>query len=134
VIRRNAQRQLIAVPYASEYQSELTEMSRLLHEAAALTTQATLRAFLDKRAAAFLSNDYYESDLAWMDLDASIEPTIGPYEVYQDEWFNYKAAFEACIALTDREATRKLAGFSAQLQQLEDHLPIDAQYRTKLGG
>jgi hypothetical protein len=118
-----------------EYQGELMEMARLLREAAALTKQPTLKAFLEKRAAGFVSNDYYESDVAWMELDASIEPTIGPYEVYQDEWFNFKAAFEAFITLTDPAETKKLARFSGELQELENHLPIDPQYRRpKLGG
>ena len=60
----------------------------LLREAAELTAQPTLKRFLTSRADAFLTNDYYASDVAWMELDASIEPTIGPYEVYEDEWFN----------------------------------------------
>jgi hypothetical protein len=82
-----------------------------------------------------VSNDYYASDVAWMELDASIEPTIGPYEVYEDEWFNFKAAFEAFIALADRDATTELKRFSSELQELENHLPIDPQYRrAKLGG
>ena len=77
-----------------------------------LTTQPTLKAYLTSRADAFLSNDYYASDVAWMELDASIEPTIGPYEVYEDEWFNFKAAFEAFITLRDDAETKKLASFS----------------------
>jgi hypothetical protein len=134
-IRRAPDGKLMSVPYSLEYQGELNEMSRLLHEAAALTQQRTLKAFLDKRADAFLSNDYYASDVAWMELDATIEPTIGPYEVYEDKWFNYKAAFESFIAVSDAEESRKLAKFSAQLQDLEDHLPIDKQFRRpKLGG
>ncbi len=80
-------------------------MAHLLREAAALTKQPTLKAFLEKRAAAFTSNDYYDSDVAWMELDASIEPTIGPYEVYEDDWFNFKAAFEAFVTLTDAQET-----------------------------
>ena len=123
------------MPYSLEYQGELTEMARLLREAAALTKQPTLKSFLEKRADAFVSNDYYASDVAWMELDASIEPTIGPYEVYEDEWFNFKAAFEAFITLADREATTKLERFSRELQELENHLPIDPQFRrSKLGG
>jgi hypothetical protein len=134
-IRRNPQGKLIAVPYSLEYQGELSQVARLLREAAALTRQPTLKAFLEKRAAAFVSNDYYDSDIAWMELDASIEPTIGPYEVYEDEWFNYKASFEAFITLTDADETKKLTGFSGELQELEDHLPIDPRYRSKkLGG
>ena len=134
-IRRLPSGALTAVPYSVEYQGELTEAARLLREAAAATTQPTLKTFLEKRAQAFLSNDYYDSDIAWMELDASIEPTIGPYEVYEDEWFNYKAAFEAFILVTDVEETAKLARFSRELQELEDHLPIDSRYRNpKLGG
>jgi hypothetical protein len=69
-----------------------------------------------------------------MELDASIEPTIGPYEVYEDEWFNYKAAFEAFITLRDDTETAKLRQFGAELQRLEDELPIDPKYRNpKLG-
>jgi len=134
-IRRGPDGKLTLVPYSLEYQGELAEMSRLLREAAALTQQPTLKSFLDQRAEAFITNDYYASDVAWMELDATIEPTIGPYEVYEDEWFNFKAAFESFITLTDAEESRKLDRFSNELQELEDHLPIDKQYRrAKLGG
>ena len=123
------------VPYSVEYQGELARAAELLREAAALTAQPTLKAFLTSRADAFLSNDYYASDVAWMELDASIEPTIGPYEVYEDEWFNAKAGFEAFIALRDDGETAKLAKLGAELQGIEDNLPIDATLRNpKLGG
>ena len=95
-----------------------------------LTRQPTLKAFLTSRADALLSNDYYESDIAWMELDATIEPTIGPYEVYEDGWFNYKAAFEAFITVRDDVETKKLARFGAELQTIEDNLPIDPKYRN----
>jgi peptidase M49-like protein len=134
-IRRNPSGKLVAIPYSQEYQGELMEMAKLLRDAAALTKQPTLKAFLEKRAAAFISNDYYESDVAWMELNASIEPTIGPYEVYEDEWFNFKAAFEAFITVTDFDETKKLEKFSGELQELENHLPIDPKFRrAKLGG
>jgi hypothetical protein len=133
-IRRAPGGAFAAVPYSLEYQGELAEMSRLLREAAASTQQPTLKSFLEKRADAFISNDYYASDLAWMELDATIEPTIGPYEVYEDEWFNFKAAFESFITLTDAAESRKLDRFSGELQELEDHLPIDKQFRKpKIG-
>jgi len=133
-IRRGPGGGFVAVPYSVEYQGELAEAAALLRQAAALTTQPTLSAYLEKRAQAFLSNDYYASDVAWMELDASIEPTIGPYEVYEDEWLNQKAAFEAFIAIRDDAETSKLARFAGVLQELEDHLPIDPQMRNpKLG-
>jgi hypothetical protein len=134
-IRRDPAGKLMAVPYSLEYQGGLALAAERLREAASLTKQPTLKGFLEKRAAAFVSNDYYESDVAWMELDASIEPTIGPYETYEDEWFGYKAAFEAFITLRDDSETKKLARFGGELQEIENNLPIDPRYRNpKLGG
>jgi hypothetical protein len=134
-IRREAGGGFTAVPYSLEYQGELAEMAGHLRAAAAATSQPTLQAFLESRAAALVSNDYYASDVAWMKLDSSIEPTIGPYEVYEDEWFNYKAGFEAFITVRDDAETAKLERFGAELQWLENRLPIDPRYRRKtLGG
>jgi hypothetical protein len=120
----------LAVPYSLEYQGDLLQAAALLRKAAALTTQPTLKRYLETRADAFLSDDYYASDVAWMELDASIEPTIGPYEVYEDEWFNYKAAFEAFITLRDDQETARLETFGAHLQDVENHLPIDPALRN----
>jgi hypothetical protein len=121
-------------PYSLQYQGELALAAGLLWEAASLTAQPSLKAYLLKRADAFLSDDYYESDVAWMELDSSIEPTIGPYEVYEDEWFNAKAAFEAFIAIRDDAETAKLSKLSSHLQEIENNLPIDPKYRNpKLG-
>jgi Peptidase family M49 len=133
-IRRGPDGRLMAVPYSTEYQGELAIAAMHLREAAKLTTQPTLKAYLDARAAAFLSNDYYDSDVKWMELDATIEPTIGPYEVYEDEWFNYKAAFEAFITVRDQAESQKLQRFAGSLQDIENNLPIDPKYRNpKLG-
>ncbi len=133
-IRRAPGGGLVAVPYSTEYQGELALAAMHLREAAKLTTQPTLKAYLESRAAAFLSNDYYDSDVKWMELDASIEPTIGPYEVYEDEWFNYKAAFEAFITIKDQTESEKLRKFAGSLQDIENNLPIDPRYRNpKLG-
>lgn len=133
-IRRNASGSLMAVPYSVEYQNTLAAAADHLRRAASLTTQPTLKRFLELRAFAFKSNDYYASDVAWMELDASIEPTIGPYETYEDAWFGYKAAFEAFVTVRDNVETTKLDVFGSELQGLEDALPIDARYRTaKIG-
>jgi len=133
-IRRDANGKLKTVPYSEEYREFLEPAAKLLREAAALTTNNTLKDFLTKRAAAFASNDYYESDVAWMDLDAPIDVTIGPYETYEDELFGYKAAFEAYVTLRDEAESAKLKKFSQYLQEIENNLPIDPQYRNpKLG-
>jgi hypothetical protein len=134
VIRRGEQRTLKAVPFNQEYRPLLIRAAALLREASALATNSSLKSFLEKRADAFVTNDYYESDIAWMDLDSPIEPTIGPYEVYMDELFNYKAAFEAFIAIRNDEETAKLATFSHSLRDIENHLPIaDRLKNPRLG-
>jgi hypothetical protein len=134
VIRRSGNA-FAAVPYSDVYREELTHAAALLREAASLATEPTLKNFLMKRAAAFLSNDYYDSDVAWMELKGAIEPTIGPYEVYEDEFFNYKAAFESFITVQDEEESAKLQKFAGELQDIENNLPIDPKYRNpKLGG
>jgi hypothetical protein len=130
VIRRAPTGAFTAVPYSVEYQNELARAAALLREAADVATEPTLKAFLAKRAAAFLSNDYYDSDVAWMELKGAVEPTIGPYEVYEDELFNYKAAFESFISVQDEAESAKLQKFAGELQDIEDHLPIDPKYRN----
>ena len=99
------------VPYSLEYQNELRRIAAaLLREAAGARRRAdAARRFSTKRADALLSNDYYDSDVAWMELKGAIEPTIGPYEVYEDEFFNYKAAFESFITVRDEAGEREAA-------------------------
>jgi hypothetical protein len=135
VIRRTAgARRLVVVPYSKAYATDLQRAAQLLREAAALTDNATLKRFLTARADAFLNDDYYASDVAWMDLDAPVDVTIGPYETYNDEVFGYKASFEAYVNVRDDHETAKLGAFSKHLQEIEDNLPIDPKYRNpKLG-
>jgi hypothetical protein len=133
-IRRGDDKKLKTIAYNEEYKEFLEPAAKLLKEAAALTSNQTLKNFLTKRADAFLSNDYYASDVAWMDLDAPIDVTIGPYETYEDELFGYKAAYEAFVTLRDEAESAKLVKFSGYLQELENNLPMDAKYRNpKLG-
>jgi hypothetical protein len=134
VIRRAAGGKLKLVSYSEEYEEFLKPALELLDEAGRLTSNKTLKDFLFKRATAFNTNDYYESDVAWMDLDSPIDLTMGPYETYEDELFGYKAAFEAYVTLRDDAESAKLKRFSSYLQELENNLPIDARYRNpKLG-
>src|SRR5262249_52849968 len=134
VIRRDAAKKLKYVPYSTEYKSDLQQAGRLLREAAALTENASLKKFLTTRAEAFTTNNYIESDIAWMDLDAPLDITYGPYETYSDELFGFKAAFEAYINIRDDQETARLAFLGQHLQDIENNLPEDPQYRNpKLG-
>ena len=131
VIRRAADRSLYFEAYSQAYREDLNLASSLLSQAADVTPNESLKSFLRLRAEAFLSNDYYASDVAWMKLDAPIDVTIGPYETYNDELFGYKAAFEAYITLRDEQETAQLKMFADHMQEIENNLPLDAQYRNR---
>ncbi|KAL3680481.1 hypothetical protein R1sor_023437 [Riccia sorocarpa] len=133
VIRRNEPKlcDLKIVPYSVEYLEFLKEASSLLHKAGNSASTPSLKKFLKAKADAFLSNDYYDSDIAWMDLDSPVDVTIGPYETYEDGLFGYKATFEAFIGIRDDDATNKLLLFSQRLQELEDHLPMAEHHKSK---
>ncbi len=129
VIRREAGR-LVAIPYSKEYRTWLEPAAHLLREAAALTENASLAKFLRSRAAAFLTDDYFPSDVDWMDLNAPVEVTIGPYETYEDELFGYKAAFEAYVTVNLPAEAAELARFKERLPWLERNLPIPDEIKN----
>ncbi len=130
MVRRDNAGQLLAVPYAEYFAEPLGRAAELLREAAALTENESLQRFLLARADALLSNDYYESDMLWMDLDSMVEITIGPYETYEDGLFGFKAAFEAFVTVTDPDESERLERFKDELPWLESSLPIPDIYKN----
>lgn len=130
IIRREGEK-LIAVPYSEFYKDKLTKAANLLREAADQCNNESLKNYLNLRAKAFESNDYFESDLAWMDVkDNLIEVVIGPYEVYEDGLFNYKASFESFLTLKDSAESKKLEVFANYLKEMEMNLPLDEKYKN----
>jgi hypothetical protein len=129
VIRRR-DRSLAAVPYSKAYREALERSAQKLREAAALTGNASLRTYLNKRADAFLSDDYFASDVAWMDLDSDVDVVIGPYEVYEDGLFNYKAAFQSFVTVRDRGESARLAVYAQHLPDMERNLPIPDRHKN----
>ena len=132
VIRRGEKAgELIAIPYSKEYKILLDEAAGYLRSAADLTANKSLAKFLNSRAAAFSSNDYFQSDMDWMDVtDNLIDVTIGPYEVYEDNLFNYKAAFEAFVCIRDPKESVRLDGLKGYLVKMENNLPIPDEHKN----
>ncbi|XP_054783893.1 nudix hydrolase 3-like isoform X1 [Prosopis cineraria] len=122
---------LYIVPYSQEYKSLLAKAAELLHKAGNITSSPSLKRLLHSKADAFLSNDYYDSDIAWIELDSKLDVTIGPYETYEDKLFGYKATFEAFIGVRDDQATAQLKLFGDNLQVLEQNLPMDSVYKSE---
>ncbi|MFZ2865700.1 MAG: peptidase [Ignavibacteriaceae bacterium] len=134
VIRRDNGK-LVAIPYSEYFKDKLTEASNLLKEAAGFADNPSLKKYLISRADAFLSNNYYQSDMDWMDLkDHNIEIVIGPYEVYEDEMFNYKASFESFVTIKDPVETKKLEVFVKYLTDIEKNLPLDDKHKNYTRG
>lgn len=133
VIVRGDDKKLQCIPYNQAYSKWLEPASKLLNEAAKLIENESLKKYLSSRSAAFLSNDYIESDINWLniDKDSVIDVTIGPYETYEDELFGMKAAFESFICLTDKNGSAAIQLFADKLQDLENNLPCDDQYKNK---
>ena len=130
VVRRQGDR-LVAVPYSQAYKQWLEPAAKLLEQAAAKTTNPSLKKFLSLRAKAFRTDDYFESELAWMDLrDTPIEVAIGPYETYTDELYGRKTAFEAFVTLRNPEESAKLDKYKAMLRDMEANLPVDENYKN----
>ena len=134
IIRREDDK-LIAIPYSEFFKDKLTTASNLLKEAAEYSDNPSLKKYLRSRAAAFLSNDYYQSDMDWMDVkDNNIEVVIGPYEVYEDAMFNYKAAFESFVTIKDPVESKKLEVFAKYLNDIEKNLPLDDKHKNYTRG
>ena len=130
VIRRTDDGGLTAIPYSEAYAEWLEPAAKLLREAAETTSNESLKTFLNLRADAFLSDDYYESEMAWMDLDGPIEVAIGPYEVYTDGLFGLKTAFEVFVTVKDPEESAALDKYKGMLRDMEENLPVDDSYKN----
>jgi len=121
---------LVAVPYQLEYREWIRPVAALLNEAAAMTENTSMRRFLKLRSGALRRNDYYQSELAWMDLNGNIEVAFGPYEVYDDKLFAYKTAFESFVTIKDPEESKKLAKYKKYLKDMEANLPVEESYKN----
>ncbi|MBN1781959.1 peptidase [bacterium] len=127
---RRQDNMLVAIPYSEFFRDQIRPMVKLLEQAANLTSDPTLATFLLSRAEGFLKNDYYQSDMDWMDLNGDIEVVIGPYEVYEDNLFGYKAAFESFVCVVDHQESKKLREIAGKLTEMEDMLPIPREFKN----
>jgi len=124
---------LVANNYSYFFQESLEPAHNHMMAAATLTDNGSLKTFLTSRAEAFLSNDYYQSDKDWMDLNSKIEITIGPYETYEDKLMALKASFEAFVTVTDPIESEKLSNYKSLLPEMEQNLPIPDEMKSTRG-
>ncbi len=130
IIRRTDDGGLEAIPYSVHYREWLEPAAALLRQASQVTTNASLKNFLALRADSFLSDDYFDSEMAWMDLDGAIEVAIGPYEVYTDGLFGYKTAYEAFVTIKNPDESAALDKYKGMLRDMEANLPVPEAYKN----
>ncbi len=135
LLERDETGDLITVPYHKKWNAELTRAAFLMTGAAELAEDKGFKKYLEARAEALTTSDYYESDMAWMDMkDNTIDFVAGPIETYEDGLFGIKTAFEAYILIKDMDWSARLARFSLLLPGLQSTLPVDDKYKTEKPG
>ncbi len=135
IIRRNREGKLYSIPYNENFKNQLSKAAEYLTKASELAEDAGLKNYLKLRAAALMSDDFYASDLAWMDMkNANIDMVVGPIENYEDQLFGYKTSYSAYILVKDIEWSKKLAKFVQYLPELQKNLPVSANYKKEVPG
>jgi len=133
MVKRNQETgKLYTIPYHKIFENQVKQASKLLNQAANLAENTGLKKYLNLRAKALLIDDYFDSDMAWMDMKTNqLDIVIGPIETYEDKLFGYKAAHEAYVLVKDMVWSKKLAHFISFLPELQANLPVDAKYKQE---
>ena len=135
IIRRNREGNLYSIPYHENFKNQLQKAADYLNQAANLAEDKGLKNYLQLRAKALLTDDYYTSDLAWMDMkNANIDMVVGPIENYEDQLFGYKTSYSAYVLVKDIEWSKKLAKFVQYLPELQKNLPVSTTYKKEVPG
>lgn len=135
VLRRDEKGNLVTVGYYEAYKEKLDRVCELLDKAIGITDNPSMKKYLTERKKSLMTNDYYPSDMAWMDLrDSNIDFVFGPIENYDDGLNSVKTSFEAFVLVKDVDASTKLAKFVKMLPQLQRELPCEAKYKNYVPG
>jgi hypothetical protein len=135
MVRRDDGGALAAVPYSEFFAEEYGRAAEKLRAAAELAEDPGLRKYLELRAEALLSDDYFASDLAWMDMKSNtLDIVVGPIETYEDGLFGAKASSEAFVLVKDREWSERLSKYAAFLPDLQRGLPVADEYKREEPG
>ena len=135
MVRRDEAGNLIAIPYHQYFAEQVGRAAALLDEASALAGDEGLRNYLALRAEALRTDEYRESDMAWLDMkDNRVEVIIGPIEHYEDQLFGRKAAYEGFVLIKDLEWSERLSHYAALLPMLQRGLPVPDEYKAETPG
>src|SRR5579884_2078248 len=134
IVRREGDR-LVTMPYHVVYREWLEPAAKALSDAAALSDDAKFAHFLRLRAKALLDDDYYASDIAWLELEnPKFDVIFAPYEVYLDDLLGVKTSYGAAVMIRNEDESQKLALFQKYVPSIEDALPVPAEDRPSKSG
>jgi hypothetical protein len=115
------------IPYHVAFAEFLKPMAGDLREAAALSDDPAFAKFLRLRADALLTDDYYASDIAWLDLEnPKFDVVFAPYEVYDDSLLGVKTTYGASVMIRNDAESEKLALYRRYVPDLQEALPLPA--------
>lgn len=135
LVRRDSKGALTVIPYHEAYPNQLQQAADLLNQASALASDAGFKKYLALRAQSLLTDQYRESDLAWLDMkDNRVDLIIGPIETYEDGLYGYKASYECFVLLKDQDWSKRLQRYAQYLPQLQKDLPVPARYKKEKPG
>ncbi len=135
LIRKDENGELMSVPYHVAFAEQVGRAAELLRKAAGLAENQALKKYLSLRAEALLTDDYYASDMAWMDMtDNQLDFIVGPIENYEDQLFGHKAAHEAYVLVKDMAWSERLSKYASMLPELQKNLPVEEAYKKEEPG
>lgn len=135
LIRRDEDGNLQSIPYHIAFQEQVEKAADLLLQASELAEDTGLKNYLEKRSEALRTDEYYESDVAWMEMkNNTIDFIIGPIENYEDQLYGYKAAHESFILIKDKDWSERLEKYAALLPGLQKALPCEQKYKDETPG
>lgn len=132
IIRRDDKGKLVVIPYHVAFKEEVEEAAKDLRQAAALAEDEGLKNFLTLRAEALLTDDYYASDIAWMDMHTNvIDFVVGPIETYEDAMFGYKASNSGQLLIKDKKWSKRLSVYGQLFPRLQAAIPVPDAYKAE---
>ena len=131
LVRRASDGSLETVWYHDAYQTHIDKIGKYLNVAAEITIKPSVKNYLLAKAEALKTDRYYESSMAWLDMDDSkMDLVIGPNEVTDDQLLGIKRSYEAYVLLKNEEKTKELMHYVSRISELQDDLPGDPAYKT----
>ncbi|MFA0964026.1 Zn-dependent hydrolase [Roseivirga sp. BDSF3-8] len=134
-LRRDEEGNLKTVWYHEMFADQVQKASDLLKEASTLAEDPGFKKYLELRAEALLTDEYQPSDMAWMEMkNNEVDIVIGPIETYEDQLYGYKAAHEGYVLIKDMEWSDRLSKYAQFLPELQEGLPVEAEYKAEMPG